>query len=513
MKKLGIFLGFEPNASIKAEGITRLLSFVINAAVADPKIQLTIVLPYWLIDEVIRLLEDNNVAVDKIEIVSNKAKSNFMQFYFRYGKRMKAGRRSSAKSGENFLRNLSYRKILHFSSDSSFFSKVMLEICLMLMLSFLVFYRLVMKLFRYLKKIIKPVIQKIVSLIRFEKNKFFNLYYKTIYSKEIENLVDFVNKKYNIDCWFIPCLFWPEIKLLRGKKVVAAPDIVFFDFPNGFMFDGVKSIFNKMIASTCAADHIICYSDYVKNKHMVDAIGIKPENISIVRHGVTSLQKYLFHPSFGFSEVAKQIIKKYQKQYLCEKLYWYEIDFSECHYIFYSSQLRPYKNIFSLIKAVEYLIRKRGLNVKLVLTADLNANEEISAYLSENRLKNDVLSVYNIPSDALAAFNYFARLSVNPTLFEGGFPFTFCEAYSVGTPSLMSAIPVILETIQSQDLREMMLFDPYDLSEMADKIEWGLNNREKLYASQKALYESLQDWKAVGKEYIKIFFDGIEKPQ
>ena len=66
----------------------------------------------------------------------------------------------------------------------------------------------------------------------------------------------------------------------------------------------------------------------------------------------------------------------------------------------------------------------------------------------------------------MAAFSHLAVLAVNPTLFEGGFPFTFSEAYSVVTPSIISKIPVVEDVVTDTYLQKRMLFNPYNLDDM-----------------------------------------------
>ncbi|MOA23483.1 hypothetical protein D3C78_1441060 [compost metagenome] len=100
-----------------------------------------------------------------------------------------------------------------------------------------------------------------------------------------------------------------------------------------------------------------------------------------------------------------------------------------------------------------------------------------------------------------------AKCSVNPTLFEGGFPFTFSESYSVGTPSVMSDIPVIRSEIDSDALKDLMLFDAHNPYSIAQKIIWAVDNSEKLFIEQDALYQkfSMRDWSRVVDEYKQVF--------
>ena len=70
----------------------------------------------------------------------------------------------------------------------------------------------------------------------------------------------------------------------------------------------------------------------------------------------------------------------------------------------------------------------------------------------------------------------------------------------------MARIHVTEEIITDPELQKSMLFDPYDWKDMAEKIEWGLNNKEALLAIQKPFYNQLvqRTWDDVVNDYIKI---------
>jgi glycosyltransferase involved in cell wall biosynthesis len=99
-------------------------------------------------------------------------------------------------------------------------------------------------------------------------------------------------------------------------------------------------------------------------------------------------------------------------------------------------------------------------------------------------------------------------LAVSPSLFEGGFPFTFAEAMSVGTPALLARNGVVVETLESEpDLMSAMTFDPSDVDGLAEKLAWGIANRSQLLALEMPLYERLskRSWDVVAGEYVDLF--------
>jgi glycosyltransferase involved in cell wall biosynthesis len=122
-------------------------------------------------------------------------------------------------------------------------------------------------------------------------------------------------------------------------------------------------------------------------------------------------------------------------------------------------------------------------------------------FITEYRLDAWVLFATGVSNQVLASLYCWASLAVNPTLFEGGFPFTFTEAYSVGTPSLLSNIAMVREKIVDSSLRDRMIFDPLNPQDLANKILWGIDHRAELFDSQRMLYEAFPTWEMVAKSY------------
>lgn len=141
-----------------------------------------------------------------------------------------------------------------------------------------------------------------------------------------------------------------------------------------------------------------------------------------------------------------------------------------------------------------------------ILTGRINSIQRIYKMIEDRGLQRDVISLPGVPNHVLAALYRLATLSVTPTQFEGGFPFTFSEAYSVGTPSIMSRIPVVTELLDDPELLSLMTFDPLDRDEMRRKILWGLSNVDELFERQKPLFEkmSARTWPGVAGEYLDL---------
>jgi glycosyltransferase involved in cell wall biosynthesis len=175
-------------------------------------------------------------------------------------------------------------------------------------------------------------------------------------------------------------------------------------------------------------------------------------------------------------------------------------------FLVYPSQFRPNKNLLTLLRAYEHLLRQRFIQHKLILTGDPDALATVGDFIRDRHLGNDVLCLHGLTTPELAACYKLADLAINPSLSEGGCPFTLTEALSVDTPVVMARIPVTEEVIVDPALRDMMLFDPYNWRDAASRIAWALEHRESLLSAQKACYAGLRQrtWRKVVDDYVAI---------
>ncbi|MEK3725864.1 glycosyltransferase [Paenibacillus sp. FSL H8-0034] len=532
-KKTAIFLGFQPGVNLAAEGIGRLLAFLLKENDVDSD-SVVLFCPAWLTQSIYELFKDNKISNNKFEIICTdnipfgvRLKTYIKQ---RRNKKVTTSRikqliMKTMKKSLNLFNDLT----VNFLGTTSLFyllGKVIgyLLISIILLpfgILFSILY-LLYSLFSKTKKKVNFFTERALannSLIKKNKSlllKARGIIYQRLIDNELKRVVALVNKHEEIKVCFIPSMSWPQIKGIDCKKVLASPDIVFYDFPT--QFPGEVANHSRIRKSIEAADSIICYSEYVKTHHLVNKCGIDARKITVIKHANINMSEHLKVPKaiinyFTQKQNAQQIVNEFIRINYGNGHILSKSNIEQMNFIIYPSQCRPHKNINNLVKAIKIINRDMHRNVKLILTGDITSIKSIPEYIRANHLQNDIFVMHNLSSEILAAFTKLSKCAVNPTLFEGGFPFTFSEAYSVGTPSVMSNIPVVHAEIDDSHLSDLMLFDPYNPHSIAHKIIWAVDNAQFLFEAQDDLFKKFEqrDWKTVVREYNQVFRENMSK--
>lgn len=341
-----------------------------------------------------------------------------------------------------------------------------------------------------------------------------------ILTTDRRHLIRLINKRRDVTLWYIPAAFWPEVVDLKAPFVLCVPDLVTRELPLRFveLSTAIEADTNETLKTIERCTNFITYSQTVKSS-IANYVDPEKSTVRVIPNGPNELAsqiRVMNAPlrSPAVDKFANQVVSDYRNIYLQANPYLRTFDFDTIRYVFYAAQARPNKNFFTLIRAYRDLLRKSMLPHKLIVTADLRHLPDVWSYITEQRLQYDVLMFQRVSDQVLAALYYKAELAVCPSLYEGGFPFTFCEALSVGTPAVLARSPTVLETLESQaELLATSTFDPYSHEDLHRRMVWALNNREALLRQQNELYDDLQQrsWDVVSREYLGFFDEIIAK--
>lgn len=329
-----------------------------------------------------------------------------------------------------------------------------------------------------------------------------------------------------MDLWYCPMAYWPEFFDLPGVKALCFPDLVTTVFPYGFTRQGnglTDRMTHQVRQTVQKGTYFVVYSQYQKEAVLVNQLGKRPQDIAAIDLFANETRLDLLGDWEGAPAEPERmrLDARAVLQDLCRREEGPEtpylsgalkpFDMRGMRYIFYASQFRASKNVLNLVRAYHMLQRRGEVPFKLVLTGVFVHDGPLFAYVQKHGLENDVLTFSGVSNRELAALYACAELAVTPTLFEGGFPMTFYEGMSVGTPSILARIPQVTELFAGQGLDDC-LFDPFDPLDLAEKIRQGVQRREELVRRQRPLYLALREKtkNELGRAYEEAFLRFIQ---
>ena len=501
---IGIFLNYDPYVKLYKEGLGRYLSSQIEGYLKSGN-KVTIICPKWLEDSLSFLEKDTGIDMGGAKVVTTPNIPLAWRVYSALKRKRKVKRDKSL-----VIKKLIGKLLNRFVSVSGFTdciiflveTLVLFFVGIVAVLPVLMGY-LLYKLFGILKKIFKRFKAQILQFIEFDS------LFQTMLDNSAKELVEIANRQKGIDVWFVPGLFWPQVNLIKGLVVINVPDIETEVFSEGFASKSASSATSRLRDTLENGKYFITYSEYIK--HAL----IEEQQAGQGKYAVTILQdNHDLSKELGFDKNITNLINRSYSDALRQfaefnvnclgKIRYTK--FSTVKYIFFASQYRANKNIGTLLRAYDYMVHECFRKEKLVLTCDAFAVPELRDYIVSRNLIDDVVVCANVSTQKLASLYCCAELVVNPTLYEGGFPFTFGEGMSVGTPSIMGNIPQTIDVIKNYGLEEI-LFDPYNYKDMAQKIIWGLDNVDSIYEKELPLYADLKRRtpEYVALEYVEAF--------
>jgi glycosyltransferase involved in cell wall biosynthesis len=236
----------------------------------------------------------------------------------------------------------------------------------------------------------------------------------------------------------------------RGKSIVTIHDLTLSFFPGKKMNKFWQRVaYNLVLRRTCTqARKIIAVSQNTKND-LQKILKISTEKIQVILNGVGKE----FRPAKNLTAL---------RQYLSQKFGIHQ------DFLLYTGVWRNHKNLLGLLKALAKLLAEKSFSGSLVITgrADPIYAPEIFALIKKLNLAKNVIFPGLVPDSDLLALLQSARVFVFPSFYEG-FGLPLLEAMGCGIPIVASSASSIPEVCGEA----AVFFDPYNITEMAKKIE------------------------------------------
>jgi glycosyltransferase involved in cell wall biosynthesis len=534
LRHFGIYLAYGPRVDLQKEGLGRLLVAFLQAAATREDVRFVIACPQWSRKSLLTLLESEGISASSFDIVSTDGVPLILRIVLARS-RGRIPRKPSRLTrllawihlGVVRHRQQVERRLVATRSLLTWFAFTVYALILGILLSPLLAvawlvraaYRGFLRVARALAKFnwFHLAFNQLTTVVSLPGEEALMMrLYRLMEADEGERVATVVNSMPHVKAWYCPAAFWPAFNRVSAPRLMCVPDVVPNDFPVGFsladpdLMKGVETV-ERAIGG---GEHFVTYSSRVKWDTLVDRYSVSPAVVTVVPHACWDLSQLVEVSGFPDREKATQTYcESLLKQALIRlggSAYTVGLVSDSIRFLFYPTQFRPNKNLLTLLRAYLHLLRERFIQQKLILTGNPGGLKPVQDFIAEHQLENDVLCLHGLTTRELAACYRLADLAVNPSLSEGGCPFTLTEALSVGTPVVMARIPVTEEVVLDETLREMMLFDPYDWQDAASKIEWALEHREALLSAQREFYQVLskRTWRDVVDEHVAIL-DGL----
>lgn len=539
VKVFGIYLAYAPTVDLQYQGLGRYLAYFLKAAAKRSDVRFVVACPSWTKESLLKLCEVEGLAAGTFDIISLPDKPVLLRMYERQLQRRRRpfGPGLIATWNAAIVARFAQHRLSlerRFATARNFPDLLPWMIYLLALAILSAPVLLIAAISSTLLRVflaqgsrlpggaaIARGLTRFQILARQPKEEALVLrLYQFMAQHETDVLTAKINGLSHVKAWYSPTAFWPSFNNIKAPRVMCVPDVVLKDFPVGFsQVGGDRFLENfRMVEKAIeGSDRFITYSNDVKWNTLVDQYGVNPDCVDVVPHAVNDLHAWVDVTGFLDNEATS---RRYAEALFGTALrkatnLGYAGSFANrsAKFLFYPSQFRPSKNVLGLLHAYYHLLKARYIGHKLILTGNPGDMSEIDEFIHDHNLANDVLCLPGLTVPELAACYKLADLAINPSLSEGGCPFTFSEALSVGTPVVMARIPVTEEVITDPELRAMMLFDPYNWQDMAERVEWAIQNRDKLRAIQMDAFTaiSMRSWDHVVNDYVSIL-DRISTP-
>ncbi len=541
VKHYGIYLAYPPTVDLRAEGLGRHLAQFLRGAQALTDVRFCIVCPSWSLETLQALFESEQVPAGAFDIVAPVGKPYALRVFEALrawrGRKRHPGRLQRAcaalqRHGSALWQHMSAwavavhdpATLVGFVLHVLLLSCVVLPLVLPLVLLALPLWALVLGsrvlqvAARHGRRLLRGPWaarrKKVSALFAVPQQEGWVLrLFDEMNQQEARRMQRSIDALVGVRAWYCPTAFWPAFNAIQAPRLMCVPDVVLSEFPLGFAeLGGERTLrtFEAVGRAIAGGENFLTYSETVKWRTLVDRYGVSAARVTVIAHAPNALDRHVTIRGFADPQATSR--------HYCQTLFMQALQRStrphytagfqnrELKFLFYASQIRPNKNVLMLLRAFEHLLRKRYLGHKLVLTGRPGDTSGVARFIADHRLENDVIFLHRLDVAELAACYKLADLAVNPSLSEGGCPFTLTEALSVGTPVVMARIAVTEEVLTEPEVQEATFFDPHNWRDCAERIAWAVNNRAALLALQQATWARLsqRSWTDVVREHVQV---------
>ncbi len=176
----------------------------------------------------------------------------------------------------------------------------------------------------------------------------------------------------------------------------------------------------------------------------------------------------------------------------------------EPEFILFTGTLEPRKNLTTLLKAFDEIMRKTALRPQLVIAGKEGwLMDELRQQMEQRDLKDRLRFTGYLPDDELRALYSSCRVFVYPSLYEG-FGLPPLEAMACGAPVITSSISSLIETTGTEAARHVAALDVEGLAQsIVGLLE---NDSERKYLSSAGIKHAAGfSWHKVAASTLEVY--------
>ncbi len=311
-----------------------------------------------------------------------------------------------------------------------------------------------------------------IKTIPFKSKGIFNKIKRSFFSQKFW---DNEEKNEKFDIFHSPFFYAPKFK--KAKIIITVHDLRFKCYPQTYEFKRYLFLRYAVKKSLQRCNHIVAISFFTKAE-IIKYYDIVPDKITVIHNGVDINKFSVNNISVGFQP---------------------PIELVNSDFLLYVAHIEKRKNHIRLMQAFEN-VKKKNPNIKLVLVGQKsNGAKKVMEYLNKS---SDIIYLNFVSNDMLNWLYANARLFLFPSYYEG-FGLPPLEAGALGLVSVVSnksSIPEVCEDIS-------FYFDPFDVNDISEKINYALSNNEECSLKRSLIPERIKQftWEDNVSKLIKLY--------
>lgn len=273
----------------------------------------------------------------------------------------------------------------------------------------------------------------------------------------------------------------------RRRAVVTIHDLSILLHPDSHPRPLVPRARHRLPLMARSAAKIITVTESMK-REICDHLGIKPEKVAVTPEA----------PRRTFWQVpVEQTVETRRRLRIDDE------------FILFVGTIEPRKNLLTLVRAFDYVLRNTSLRPQLVIAGGEGwLMDELFSFVDKSGIGARLRFTGYLTDEDLRALYSSCRICIYPSLYEG-FGLPPLEAMACGAPVIASRIPALVETLGSA----ARMVDPADVQALARGIIelWEDQEQRRQFSSAGLQRAATFSWETTARLTLEVYHEVLQK--